>query len=550
MGVNKKAKREKISDKIKRLKEFCEKYSKLWLYTNKKCDNSNNDKLKGYLESIQDKREREELEAKLKKAIDDYNYIRARFLKGKVDNESITELREAGIGGIFGFKSKLEEISKRCGLSVKRLYELDMTYGGMDKYQEEFIKGDKNKIIPEEEKDYYVLSFDLASPDFNCEIMPLIAFINNIFGDKDNLDSVKIIDSGKVDINEIFSILPEKHREVLELHYGLNNKGEHSFAKIGEKLNISRARSEIIHRKAMNKIKTSSMLSKLADIKVDISEEAFDKFSRRYYERMGIFRSIETNKLDEGLKEELLNIVNKGINKKEDVENIKKESESDENITAPKAIENLNLSIKTYNALKRAGINSIDGICQKSDDDLLKLDRIGLKGVEEIAEKLKVFNLRLKGSRHQDIKESVVDLESAKNIMISELSLRGNICSALKREGIYTLYDLCLMQEEDFNFIKGIGPRGFYDIKKMLDLYGLNLNLGEDKELEEKIDGDLKKVIAQIKAASLVLQEKNAEIRILKGKIKEIEVERESLIARKKFLMASKRNLNMSGEEK
>ena len=59
-------------------------------------------------------------------------------------------------------------------------------------------------------------------------------------------------------------------------------------------------------------------------------------------------------------------------------------------------IETLDLSARTANALEEANIRTIGGLVRKKKDDILALDGIGPKGVEEIEEVLKKINAGLK----------------------------------------------------------------------------------------------------------------------------------------------------------
>lgn len=59
-------------------------------------------------------------------------------------------------------------------------------------------------------------------------------------------------------------------------------------------------------------------------------------------------------------------------------------------------IESLELSTRTENALSNASIRTIGGLVKKSEEDVIALDGIGDKGVVEIQNALKKFNLGLK----------------------------------------------------------------------------------------------------------------------------------------------------------
>jgi DNA-directed RNA polymerase subunit alpha len=59
-------------------------------------------------------------------------------------------------------------------------------------------------------------------------------------------------------------------------------------------------------------------------------------------------------------------------------------------------IDNLNLSTRTLNALESANIRTIGGIAKKKKEDLLKIEGIGDKGIQEIKRILSNYGITLK----------------------------------------------------------------------------------------------------------------------------------------------------------
>ncbi len=51
-------------------------------------------------------------------------------------------------------------------------------------------------------------------------------------------------------------------------------------------------------------------------------------------------------------------------------------------------IEELDLSVRSFNCLKRAGINTVEDLIQKSEDDMMKVRNLGRKSLEEVINKL------------------------------------------------------------------------------------------------------------------------------------------------------------------
>lgn len=61
-------------------------------------------------------------------------------------------------------------------------------------------------------------------------------------------------------------------------------------------------------------------------------------------------------------------------------------------------IEELDLSVRSYNCLKRAGINTVQELTQRSMDDMMKVRNLGKKSLEEVEQKLEALGLSLKQS--------------------------------------------------------------------------------------------------------------------------------------------------------
>ena len=61
-------------------------------------------------------------------------------------------------------------------------------------------------------------------------------------------------------------------------------------------------------------------------------------------------------------------------------------------------IDELELSVRSYNCLKRAGINTVEELCNKTPEDMMKVRNLGRKSLEEVLAKLKDLGLALKPS--------------------------------------------------------------------------------------------------------------------------------------------------------
>ena len=58
-------------------------------------------------------------------------------------------------------------------------------------------------------------------------------------------------------------------------------------------------------------------------------------------------------------------------------------------------IEELDLSVRSFNCLKRAGINTVEDLINTSEDDMMKVRNLGKKSLEEVINKLEAMGLNL-----------------------------------------------------------------------------------------------------------------------------------------------------------
>ena len=58
-------------------------------------------------------------------------------------------------------------------------------------------------------------------------------------------------------------------------------------------------------------------------------------------------------------------------------------------------IEDLDLSVRSFNCLKRAGINTVEDLINKSEEDMMKVRNLGRKSLEEVVQKLNSLGFSL-----------------------------------------------------------------------------------------------------------------------------------------------------------
>ncbi|MGI6175046.1 MAG: DNA-directed RNA polymerase subunit alpha [Christensenellales bacterium] len=74
---------------------------------------------------------------------------------------------------------------------------------------------------------------------------------------------------------------------------------------------------------------------------------------------------------------------------------VEKEEDKKEKILEM-TIEELDLSVRSYNCLKRAGINTVEELVQRNEEDMMKVRNLGRKSLEEVKQKLDGLGLSLR----------------------------------------------------------------------------------------------------------------------------------------------------------
>jgi len=94
------------------------------------------------------------------------------------------------------------------------------------------------------------------------------------------------------------------------------------------------------------------------------------------------------------LSEHLKLFINLSENAKNAEVMIEKEDDQKEKVLEM-SIDELELSVRSYNCLKRAGINTVEELTNKTPEDMMKVRNLGRKSLDEVLAKLKELGLQL-----------------------------------------------------------------------------------------------------------------------------------------------------------
>ena len=64
-------------------------------------------------------------------------------------------------------------------------------------------------------------------------------------------------------------------------------------------------------------------------------------------------------------------------------------------------LDGLDLSVRAYNCLRRAGVNSTEDLCDKTPEDLMRVRNLGRRCLEELLEVMKIKGLKFRESEER-----------------------------------------------------------------------------------------------------------------------------------------------------
>lgn len=115
-------------------------------------------------------------------------------------------------------------------------------------------------------------------------------------------------------------------------------------------------------------------------------------------------------------------------------------------------IEDLNLSIRTYNSLRRAGIGTISQLLRFTDSELLRLRNFGYKSLDELYDSLAALGYK---------RERSIEL----------LNLDAEITETLKQANVMTIEQLLSMSDDQLLQISGLSRRSVADLRAAMSAF-------------------------------------------------------------------------------
>jgi len=123
----------------------------------------------------------------------------------------------------------------------------------------------------------------------------------------------------------------------------------------------------------------------------------FDKLTLEVWTN-GTLSADEAVSLAAKVLSEHLNLFINLSEKAKDVEVMVEKEEDEKEKVLEMSIDELELSVRSYNCLKRAGINTVEELTNKTSEEMMKVRNLGRKSLEEVLAKLQDLGLHLRTS--------------------------------------------------------------------------------------------------------------------------------------------------------
>ena len=469
-----------IETRIERLKAYCKEHPYVF---------SNVADLKKKLEK---EGNRDEIEYIEKLYESDYKYILQRISNGKLPKDIEQDLKNAKIGGVFGFTKEDEELIKKYGISKKMIIQLNTDFGSIDNFRKAYIqyKIDLANAKTYEEKEKVAIKNEnivncrrhlpLVGDFYLCKKKSYIALANSILNN--NFYIANNVFGNELDVmlnNFLEASLREVQKNVITLRFGLEDEQPKSLEETGVRINKSGARARQIETIALRELRRKGEL-----LQKQIFEPT-EEFIKVYFEIHDVFYSEDEPQMNREDIEKLMDICREKQTKVE--ENKEKDSPP---------IVALDLSTKTYNCLKKhygkIEPMTIADLLEEIEEpkDLLKISYMGKKSAEEVIEKVHQLGFKFKYEEEKnDIEQKRKQVLPSASIDVLRLSARLYNCLKKHYGKIETMTIADLLEEieepEDLLKIRNMGKKSAEEVIEKVHKLGFRFKYEEEQDNKE-----------------------------------------------------------------
>jgi len=297
-----------------------------------------------------------------------------------------------------------------------------------------------------------------------------IDFLHAVLGSDFSLHRC-IFDEIKTHLNFALNTIAPREANVISSLYGLNGNQRMDIDEIAESLNASKEQVEAIIEKSLRKLRHPSR-SKI------LTKNEKPYFNKTYYKNIEYIKNIEFIILKEIEEVISANFKRETVYLSEIMNRYDIELEKCEDFDSDIAIEDLELSVRAYNCLKRASINTL-GELKEALDNGTSIRNLGEKSKEELIDILNNHN-------YDDGHKTIAFIKNGqKTIYKYYYEDESKIAKSIFRELLNSLQGYC-------NLLKSSFSPGLIDILLMRGYL-----------FEEDVIAESEKMISEFKAFGL-----------------------------------------------
>ena len=370
-----------IDEKIDSLVEWRRKYPKI-----KITPIATDEGLREYARTDE---EFSQIRKEYEKMQDYYGYVRVRKSRGKLNEKQMKKCKEGDIGGVFGYPTRIEELSKKYGIKGNEIEYLLTKFGTLDNFYEMHntgkIEGDMDKFLEEK------IIRNVVDIDGNSNI-GYDNLYRDIFGI--NTRDERLFFYSSKELQKKLEELTERDQNVIESRYGLK-EGEmpKTLEKVGKEMGISGSSIAQRQRKVLRELKSPNRTRKIRiALEIEGDEYLTDK-EKQQIEEIKKNIKLQNGDLSENLGK--LKEIQEQLRTRT-IRNNKNEENKEENKEERLDVDELELSVRAYNCLKRRGIDSLYDLANITEEQFRKTRNLGKSSFEEIFAKMQEFGISFK----------------------------------------------------------------------------------------------------------------------------------------------------------
>ena len=154
------------------------------------------------------------------------------------------------------------------------------------------------------------------------------------------------------------------------------------------------------------------------------------------------------------------------------------------------SIKEIGLSVRAFNALRRAGVNTVGELLDQTRESLSGIRNLGAKSIDEILQKIEEYKAYdAEGGLPE---QSVSDVDkgdtnvNVRDISIKEIGLSVRAFNALRRAGVNTVGELLGQTWESLSEIRNLGAKSIDEVLEKIEEYRALDTEGDQPEQDDK----------------------------------------------------------------